>query len=305
VAVVGAEGARSDLESDIFGNHTESALAAYGEGEQRLGPVRFTAAARLDYLDYIETDGGDLHAVVSPRVGAVLPRGSVVWRASVGRGFRSPSLAERYPQGSLAGLVSVIPNPNLEPETAWSFELGNTARIASAIRADVALFWTEAKRLIEPNVVVTDTSVQIQFQNLQRARLVGLDLTVNATPVPRLSTTLTYTFLHTRELAHDSVPAQPLAFRPAHLLTLRADYVRGAIGVGADFRYMSRYERVELYPPTDPLVSPKVLDLRASCQAGPLTARLLVTNALNYVYNLVPQALAPVRTLTVGASWTY
>ena len=62
----------------------------------------------------------------------------------------------------------------------------------------------------------------------------------------------------------DTVPSQPLPFRPTHLLTLGTDYDWGGLGVGADFRFMSHYERVELYAPTDPLVSPKVLDLRAS-----------------------------------------
>jgi hypothetical protein len=36
-----------------------------------------------------------------------------------------------------------------------------------------------------------------------------------------------------------------------------------------------------------------------------VAARLLLTNALNYIYNLVPRTLAPVRTLTLVASWTY
>jgi hypothetical protein len=30
-----------------------------------------------------------------------------------------------------------------------------------------------------------------------------------------------------------------------------------------------------------------------------------LANALNYIYNLVPETLAPVRTLTVAASWSY
>ena len=103
----------------------------------------------------------------------------------------------------------------------------------------------------------------------------------------------------------DTVPLRPLAFRPTHLLTVTADYAYGAFGVGADFRFMSRYDRVELSPPTDPQVAPKVLDVRAGYHAGPLAVRLLVTNALNYLYNLVPQTLAPVRTVSMTLTWTY
>jgi iron complex outermembrane receptor protein len=299
VAVIGIEGARSELTSDIFGNHTETAFAAYAEGEQRLGPARLTAGARLDY---IETDGGGLSAVVNPRVGAVLPQGTLVWRASVGRGFRLPSLAERYVRTSLGG-IEVVPNPDLGPETAWSAELGTTAHIAPAMRADAALFWTEAKDYIEPSVYAVLNTRQIQFRNVQRARLMGLDLAASASPfTSRLNVSLSYTFLYTRDL--DSVPTHPLAFRPTHLLTLGADYDWGGLSVGTDFRFMSRYERVELYGP-DPLLSPKVLDLRAGLERGPVTARLLLANALNYLYNLVPRTLAPVRTLTLAVTWTY
>jgi outer membrane receptor for ferrienterochelin and colicins len=299
VAVIGIEGARAALTSDIFGNHTETALAAYTESEQRLGLARLTAGARLDYVRV----GGAVSAVVSPRICAVLPQGAFVWRASVGRGFRAPSLAERFVRTSLSG-VTVIPNPDLEPETAWSAELGTTAHLAHAVRADAALFWTEARAFIEPSV--DTTTFQIQFRNVQRARLMGLDLAATASPfTSRLSVTLAYTFLYARELPHDTVPSRPLAFRPTHLLTLGADYDWGGLGVGADFRLMSRYERVELYASTDPLVSPKVLDLRASLQRGPVTARLLLSNALNYLYNLVPRTLAPVRTLTLAVTWTY
>ena len=301
VAVIGLEGVRGTITSSIFGDHTETAVAGYAEGEQRLGVARLTVGARLDY---VVVGGGPSSAVVSPRLGAVLPLGALVWRASVGRGFRAPSLAERFAEISAFGLT-VGPNPDLRPETAWSGELGATVHVAHAVHADAALFWTEAKDYIEPSVYAVLDTFRIQFRNVQRARLMGLDLAVSASPfTSRLKLSLAYTFLHARELPHDTVPSRPLAFRPTHLLTLGADYDRGGVGVGADFRFMSRYDRVDLYP-TDPLVSPKVLDLRASLQRGPVTARLLLTNALNYLYNLVPRTLAPVRTLTLAATWTY
>ncbi len=299
VATVGAEVTRSDARSNIFGTHSQTEFAAYGESEHRFGAARVSAGARIDYM---AVDGGGLSAVVSPRAGGVLPTHAGVWRASVGRGFRAPSLAERFVATVVTPFV-VVPNPNLHPETAWSFELGNAAQLMRVVRSDVALFWTEAEDLIEPSV--NPSTVQIQFRNVARARLAGLDVALAATPfTPRLATTLAYTFLVARELTHDTVPERPLAFRPKHLLTLGADYGWGPFGVGGDFRYMSRFERVELYP-NDPLVAAKVLDLRASFERRPLTARLLIANALNYVYNLVPRTLAPVRVVSVTLTWTY
>src|SRR5262249_16283246 len=143
-----------------------------------------------------------------------------------------------------------------------------------------------------------------------RSRLAGFDLTFGATPWAGMTASLAYTYLHARALAHDSIPERPLAFRPEHLATLSGDYVRGPWGVGADFRYMSKFQNVELFEdialfPADARVPARVLDLRAGWARGPWAAHLQVANALNYVYNLVPRTLAPVRTTTLVVTWSY
>lgn len=304
VVTIGAETGQSDIFSNIFGSHRQGEYAAYGEGERPFGPGgrgRMTIGARIDFLTL---DGGALTAVVSPRLGAVLPAGNGIWRASVGRGFRAASLAERFITTEVSG-IKIVPNPNLGPEKAWTGELGHARSVGTAVRIDAALFWTEASQLIEP--AINAQVLEIQFRNVTRARLAGLDLALTAAPLrPRLSGTLSYTFLYARALASDTAPQRPLAFRPRHLLTLTADYaVIGALDVGADFRYSSRFERVELSPPTDPRVPAKVLDLRAGWTHGPVTLRLLVANALNYLYSYAPRTLEPVRTASLTATYSY
>ena len=308
VVTVGAELARSDVRTNIFtgdtsstdtvvGTHIQAEFAAYGESEQLFGRARLTGGARVDY---IAVDGGGLSAVVSPRLGGVLTTSRGAWRASLGRGFRAPSLAERFVSTTVPPF-RVIPNPNLRPETAWSGELGNATRLSSALHADAAVFWTEAYDLIEPSV----NGSAIQFRNVTRARLAGLDVALAAQPpIQGLTASLAYTFLYARALASDSAPGGPLAFRPKDLLTLSADYQWRAVSVGGDFRYASRFERVELYP-NDDRVAEKVLDLRASLEQGPLSVRCRLANALNYIYSQVPRTLAPVRTLSVTLTWTY
>jgi len=303
VVTIGTETGLSDIFSNIFGSHRQGEYAAYGEGERPFGRGRMTIGARIDFLTL---DGGALTAVVSPRLGAVLPAGAGIWRASVGRGFRAASLAERFVSTVVSGFT-VVPNPNLEPEEAWTAEVGHARSIGrgGATRLDAALFWTEASHLIEP--AFNTQLAEIQFRNVTRARLAGLDLAFTAAPLgPHFSTTLSYTFLYARALAGDTAPQRPLAFRPRHLLTVTADYgVTGTLDVGADFRYSSRFERVELSPPTDPRVPAKVLDLRAGWTHGPVNLRLLVANALNYLYSYAPRTLEPVRTASVTATYSY
>jgi len=121
-------------------------------------------------------------------------------------------------------------------------------------------------------------------------------------PIPdHLTAVLAYTYLDTRPV---------LAFRPTHLLTVSADYAPGGTGgawsLGADFRYASRPARIELEGFVDPRrVAVRVLDARAGWTRGQFAVRLLVANALNYIYNLVPETLAPVRTTSVTAVWSY
>jgi outer membrane receptor for ferrienterochelin and colicins len=301
VVIAGAEGARTDVTSDIFGDHTQAEIAGYVEGEQRIGRVRLTAGARLDGL---AVDGASPSAVASPQLGAVLPTALGTWRASVGRGFRAPTLAERFVTTRAFGF-QVIPNPGLHPETAWSLEVGDVAIVSSWARLDAALFWTEARELIEPTFVVDTSGVpKIQLQNVSRARLSGLDATLTLLPfTPALSTSIAYTFLDARDRSRDMV----LAFRPKHLLTLSADGRWRSLTAGADFRYSGRIERIELeaFFGRDRRVAANVLDLRAGWQRGALGARLLVANALNYIYNLVPRRLEPVRTVSVILTWTY
>jgi len=306
IVTVGVEGTLSDVESNIFAAHQQGEYAAFGESQQQAGPVRVTLGGRIDFL---AVDGGNLTAVISPRVGAVVQTSSGIWRASVGRGFRAATLAERFVRTNALG-IDVLPNPGLTHETAWSFELGNTLALGRTTLLDAALFWTEARDLIEPTLFLNGP--YLQFRNVTRARLAGLDAALTATPfTPRLHTALAYMFLHARQLAQDGIPEQPLAYRPNHLLTISADYDLGRVTAGAEYRYSSRAERDELEELIalgyidGRRVAASVLDLRATFRYGPWTVRALLANALNYAYNLVPETLAPVRTGTLALTWTY
>src|SRR5256885_15625114 len=155
------------------------------------------------------------------------------------------------------------------------------------MRLDAAVFWTDARDLIEPQLLlIPPDTVRIQLQNVVRARIAGLDASVIAAPIPdRLIATLGYTYLSTRRRLEGDSTSGPLAFRPRHLVTLGADYALGPIGVGADFRFASRPERIELEGFVDPRRVPvKVLDLRAGWKRGPVEWRVLGGDGLEFIF---------------------
>ena len=298
---LGAEAARSTVTSGMFGDHTETELAGYAEDEAALGgAARITLGARVDA---IAVDGAEWTAVASPRLALTWQFPFARARASVGGGFRAPSLAERFTSTTAQG-IRVIPNPDLRNETSWSGEVGATTRASRLVVVDAAVFWSEYRDLIEPGLVTGGT--EIQFSNLTRARVRGLDLSAQAAGLAagRLTATLAYTYLDARDLSLD----RPLPFRPRHLATLGADWsldaaLAGAVTVGFDARLASRPERVDIFE-SDRRVASRTVDVRAAWRRAGIELLARIENLFNYTYTLVPRTLEPPRTYSLALTLT-
>jgi outer membrane receptor for ferrienterochelin and colicins len=297
VISVGTEGTYSTVTSDLFGDHSQTELAWYAENESAVGPAgRVTLGVRVDA---IAVDAVAWNAVASPRLAATWTWWPVRLRASVGRGFRAPSLAERFTSTATQG-IQVVPNPNLQNESSWSGEVGVAAPAARHLLVDAALFWSEYRNLIEPELVTGGT--EIQFANVTRARVRGLDLTARAADLVgrHVTATLAWTWLDARDLTAN----QPLAFRPRNLATLGADWLSdlagaGTVTLGFDARVASRPARVEIFE-GDRRVPARTLDLRATWRRHNITVVAKVENAFNYLYTLVPRTLEPPRTYSLA-----
>jgi iron complex outermembrane receptor protein len=117
-------------------------------------------------------------------------------RASIGQGYRFPSVAERYVNTSVSAL-SVFPNDTLRPESGISAEIG----VKQGFRIgnfngfiDVAGFWQEYRDMMEftfgiwfpPNFPVNQQNVLTKFEylgfksvNVGNTRISGLELSVS------------------------------------------------------------------------------------------------------------------------------
>ncbi len=117
------------------------------------------------------------------RIGANYQAGQATFiRASWGQGYRFPTIAEKY-IFTLFGGVPINPNPDLEPETGWSAELGIKQGFkVSEFQGflDVAAFWSEYQNMMEFNFLGFNflDIAGFQSQNVGNTRIKGLEFTI-------------------------------------------------------------------------------------------------------------------------------
>jgi outer membrane receptor protein involved in Fe transport len=157
-----------------------------------------------------------------------------------------------------------------------------TAYPASTVRLDGALFYSRYTDLIAPGAAPGQFFV-FQFQNINRARVLGTDIGIHAAVRQNLlDVEASYLFLETEDLSSGAA----LPYRSRHNLTGTVTLFNG-LGA-ADLRYRSRVEEVLAYP-ADERGSMTTLDLRGAYRAFGLTFLATVRNLFNTFYTDVQE----------------
>jgi vitamin B12 transporter len=138
-------------------------------------------------------------------------------RASAGMGIKEPSFLESYGESFFAR-----GNPDLDPERSTTLDLGIEQRLfGSRLRASVTAFHNEYRDQIAYTVVDFDT-FEGTYVNLARTRAQGIEVALEARPVPSLHLLGQYTYLDGEILESPSdfdpvyAEGQPLLRRPRH-----------------------------------------------------------------------------------------
>jgi outer membrane receptor for ferrienterochelin and colicins len=299
---LGGEGAYSDVNADLFGKHDLTDLATYLQAEVGLTSwLTLTGGLRGDVR---LIDGGSLgdpwSSELSPRAGLVLaPDARTRVRASLGKGFRAPSAAELFTE-TVVGGFRVVPNPDLKPERSLAGELGIQRYVGSWLALDVAGFFYDFEDLIVADTMPVGTgTIEISFDNMPEARIIGFEAIARVSFLrDRLLGQASYTYLDTEEKA----TGEPLPYRPEHLLTASGTLLLGGLEIGADYRFASAFERVQVFTDErlDPRVDMNVLDARLAYRVGRQVIRFMVDNAINYGYTTIERNLEPIRRYTVA-----
>jgi iron complex outermembrane receptor protein len=213
----GLMGTKSVVVSDsLYGNHVGRNVAVYSQLDKRFNRLTLSLGVRGEYfkIDDVEAvndinlvylnkigqkqfvDTGRTYSVVDLGRDTInIVRGSKVkpvfrfglnyriaeatfLRASMGQGYRFPSVAEKFVATSV-GALSVFPNENLLPENGFSAEIGikQGFKLGSWTGfVDVAGFWTEYRNMMEFSFGIwfPDTA-SVSYQNyvLNKVKYLG------------------------------------------------------------------------------------------------------------------------------------
>lgn len=135
-------------------------------------------------------------------------------RVGWGEGYRVPNLKERHYlfDHSNLGYV-VIGNPDLQPETSSSWQLGWRMAWRRSTWLDINLFDNRLHNLIqvdEVNAAVINGITQFEYENLNRARTRGAELGGHWQPTRTLGLSAGYTYMRTRnEDSHTELTRRP------------------------------------------------------------------------------------------------
>ncbi|MFQ5639810.1 MAG: TonB-dependent receptor domain-containing protein [bacterium] len=283
------------------GKHTELLFASFLQEEWRiLSNLRISAGFRFDRNTLID---GPVNYQFNPRLGFNYhPWASLILRGSAGRGFRSPTIAERTIHFDTGNFV-IVPNPLLQPESSWAYEVGVKKKFASVGYLDAAIFYNDFKNFIEaqPDLAQTDREIVVSFQNVPQARIRGVEVSAGCQLWDnRLRLNSSVMYLDTKNLALD----KPLAYRPRWIAQINPSLHFGPFQCRADYRYASRLQRVEIYT-LDQRVEQHEFNIRLQYNFKNLSFVVGSDNVLNYNYTQVERNLGEIRNFRISVNGSF
>jgi outer membrane receptor for ferrienterochelin and colicins len=299
---LGLDGNMDFIGGDIFGDQAIGGFATYGQDEIKLlEELSLTVGARFDYqtIGINETTGK-----LNPKVGlAYTPVAGTSLRASYGQGFRVPSVAEAFVSAGTSGVLAV-PNKDLKPERSSSYEVGLSQILGNVGSFDIAAFRSDFDNMIEPGLAIANQDLQIQWRNVTQARVAGIETSFK---LGLFDGGLMYAFGYTYVYPQDRTKHDLLKYRPRHLFYTSLLTRVGMFSAGADFRYLSRVDRIDdelvdvgIIPDGDVRGDISVTDFRIGADLSftgiPLAATLNVNNALQWNYVELIGNMMPPRT---------
>jgi iron complex outermembrane receptor protein len=309
----------------LYGDRNSRSVAVYTQVDIQAGRLGFSLGGRMESTR-IESDPLIRFPVFRSGLTYALASATRL-RASVGQGFRAPSVAERYVR-AVGGAVEVLPNPALRPEQGWSGEVGlrQGFKIGSVKGGlDFATFYTRYTDMIEFSFRLWPDGAGFKAINLLNTKAVMWGMEASTEGQARIGTNsfrwmMGYTFTQPTQYAMP-IPREPeyivedtLKYRSRHLWRSDLLWERGRIQAGVNLRYNSFMLKIDdifysFIPGTGEFRNQNnhgdwIADLRTAFQIQQqFKLSVLVRNAFNRAYAVVPGNLGPPRAFLLQAQW--
>ena len=303
----GTDGELDFINSNSFTNKQSNSGAVYIQAEQKFDSLRATVGGRYDYE---KIQGKASFNQFNPKLGLVYDIGNgTAFRASIGTGFRAPSVGETYASIQSGG-VSIVPNPNLLPERSLSEEVGGIVPLSFYGLIDAAIFQSDYWNMIEPEF---NNSGQITFRNVTRARIQGYEIDASSDAgTDFLTLKASYTYIYPLDLTNHDI----LKYRSRELFYVSADFQKSIYRASVDFRYVSKFENYDrqlvqlgIVRNGNDRVPAYITDVRGGVDlssAGiPLGVDLIINNLFNYYYVEMIGNMAPLRNYMLVVSTSF
>jgi outer membrane receptor protein involved in Fe transport len=175
------------------------------------------------------------------------PVDAATLRASFGRSFRAPPNLDLYSTTTVrcirddgsSGTCTAQANPDLEPETGTTWELGGEWRFTKSTRAGLTLYETRLEDLIYTQRVPVNVIERI---NAGEARIRGIELTGHTRLTAWLELDANYAWIDSEVLENDADPdsvGKRLTHSPEHIAGIGLTARQGPWTGTLEARYLS------------------------------------------------------------------
>lgn len=205
-----------------------------------------------------------------------------IFRTSIGGGYRVPNLKERYYVFDHSNLgYKVMGNPDLQPETSTSYQIGYQGQLSDTVNLSINGFYNDIDDLIqtdEDNATYEGNIAIYKYMNVDSARTYGGDIGVNWQVDDHAKLQANYAYINT----HNNVTDTELTYQPNHKVMLALDY-----RISDKLQLIPRlnYESKQLIKTSNEAYSPSwwTLDTKLNYDA---TTALTLYAAINNIFDV-------------------
>ena len=241
------------------------------------------------------------------------------FRASWGRSFRAPTIYEHFVTDA-GGYGSLTPNGTLDKETMTAYELGVFKQFGDRVSLDVSGFINDYNDLIESTQIGTDaiTFPIWQYQNISKARIWGIETSLNIRPVDPITINLAYSYMNAKNKSYvfgnPIVDANPdptgLPYRPEHSASAGATWkATKSLSLNTNARYIGKYKNISSETNRTGAGYPGdfiLMDAGVKYHAGESAVlNLQCRNINNTQYEEVAHFRSPGRSFVAGVDFTF